>query len=101
MLKTHFFLKRKGKLENSIGKTVFKTRQHWLNIYESKTLKIHSDFESKDYTIGWNDISGYRAGCASKFHPYDHKNKKAYNHIVIPQLIMDSHIFDYRNNIMK
>ena len=95
------FKKEKENLEKKIGIPITKVRQHWLSFYENKTFKIHSDNISKDYTIGWNDISGYRAGCASQFRPYDHENMKAFKHIIIPQLIMDSHIFDYGNDIIE
>lgn len=98
---SNLFIKEKKNLEKNIGQSITKVRQHWLSFYENKTSKIHSENISIDYTIGWNDVSGYRSGCASSHHPYDHKNKKAYEHIVIPQLIMDSHIFDYGSNMTK
>jgi hypothetical protein len=73
-----------------------KGRQHWLNFSESKTSKIHSKSIARDYTIGWNDQVGFRAGIASPFVPFDHENNQPFNHLVIPQVIMDSHIFDYK-----
>jgi hypothetical protein len=38
---------------------------------------------------------GYRAGCVSKFRPYDHETERAFSYFEIPQVIMDSNIYDY------
>ncbi len=87
--------KEKETLENELGFEIGSTRQHWLNYEESSTPFFHEELGFNDYTIGWNDIPGYRAGIASRFHPYDHINERAFEHWQVPQLIMDSHIYDY------
>jgi peptidoglycan/xylan/chitin deacetylase (PgdA/CDA1 family) len=82
-------------LENSLGIKVSKTRQHWLNYDEDVTPYAHERLFAFDSTIGWNDRMGFRAGVASLYNPYDHKNKKNFSYKVIPQIIMDSHLYDY------
>jgi hypothetical protein len=72
-------------------------RQHWLNYYESITPYSHENLFQTDATIGWNDIMGFRAGIASQYRPYDHLNQRAFNYYCIPQVLMDSQFFDYKN----
>lgn len=89
-------LKReKDILEQLLGIKVIKTRQHWLNYYESMTPKFHERLFMYDSTLGWNDRIGFRSGCASLYSPYDFENEKVYMYQVIPQIVMDSNVYDY------
>ncbi|TAN42061.1 MAG: hypothetical protein EPN22_13480 [Nitrospirae bacterium] len=93
------FIKEKEALENAIAHKVSKTRQHWLNYYESKTPYIHERAGiEEDSTIGFNDISGFRSGVASMYYPYDHGRQRPFSFKVIPLVVMDSHLYDYSNN---
>jgi len=85
----------KEMLEKAIGTSVTRTRQHWLNYQESITPHAHSELFELDSTLAWNDRMGYRAGCVSKFRPYDHETERAFSYFEIPQVIMDSNIYDY------
>ena len=85
-------------LEQTLGIKITKTRQHWLNYFESITPRSHSKLFEYDSTLGWNDRIGFRSGCASLYNPYDFENEKAYSYQVIPQIIMDSNVYDYSNN---
>jgi hypothetical protein len=87
--------KEKNILEESLGMPITKTRQHWLSYKEGVTPSIHSKLFNEDATVGWNDQMGFRAGIASPYYPYDHLSKKAFNHLIMPQALMDSHIYDY------
>jgi len=87
--------KEKEKLEDSLTIPILKTRQHWLRFFEQETPFIHEQLFEEDSTIGWNNRIGFRAGIASKFRPYNHSEQRAFNYFVIPQIIMDSNIFDY------
>lgn len=87
--------KEKDQLENAINISVSKNRQHWLCYDELKTPFYHEKLFETDSTIGWNDQIGFRAGIASKYRPYNHLKKKPFNHFVVPQVIMDSNIYDY------
>lgn len=87
--------REKEVLECALGLAVNKTRQHWLNYFENRTPYIHEKLFKEDSTIGWNNIMGFRAGVASRYRPFDHKNNRAFDYYIIPQIIMDSHLFDY------
>jgi len=98
---TNYTLLKKEKmiLENILNIPITKTRQHWLNYSETITPNNHSKLFQYDSTLGWNDIIGFRNGCASCFKPYNFETQKAFAHTEIPQIIMDSNVFDYNNNI--
>jgi hypothetical protein len=89
-------------LEKAIGFPVTKTRQHWLNYREATTPYFHNSLFRFDSTLGWNDAIGFRSGSASAYRPYDHINDKPFSFFEVPQIIMDSHIFDYSaGNVFK
>ncbi len=90
--------KEKDILEDAVGQEVSKTRQHWLRYREGVTPHIHEKLFEFDSTLGWNDRIGFRSGCCSIFRPFDHENQKPFDHLEIPQVIMDSNIYDYGND---
>ncbi len=85
----------KDTLEKIIGRPVKRTRQHWLNYSEFITPGLHDKNFEVDSTLGWNDSMGFRSGCASKHRPWDHKNNRPFSYYIVPQVLMDSTIFDY------
>ena len=85
----------KESLQTAVGFNIEKTRQHWLNFTEEITPQSHSQLFKEDSTLAWNDTLGFRAGTISKFTPYDHKNDKPFDYEEIPQVIMDSNLYDY------
>jgi len=85
-------------LEQTLGIKITKTRQHWLNYFETITPSFHENLFKFDSTLAWNDKIGFRSGCANLYKPYDFKNDKAYDHQVIPQIIMDSNVYDYTDD---
>ena len=85
--------KEKEVLEGVLQHPVSKIRQHWLRFNEKTTPYIHNELFQYDSTLGWNDRVGFRNGCASLFHPYDHHNDKAFDYWEIPQIIMDFNIY--------
>lgn len=87
--------KEKETLEKALGLPITLTRQHWLRYDEGITPQVHEELFKEDATLGWNDRMGYRASCASQYHPYDHKNEQAFTHLETPTIIMDSNIYDY------
>lgn len=89
------FEMEKINLEKSIGTEIKCGRQHWLRYNEILTPPIHDRFLEFDSTIGWNDQMGFRSGILSAYRPYDHINNQPFGYFIIPQIIMDSHIFDY------
>ena len=85
-------------LENILGCKVTKTRQHWLNYFENVTPFNHNRLFQTDSTLGWNDRMGFRSGIASAYRPYNFKEKKAFNYTIIPQVIMDSNVYEYSSD---
>ena len=82
-------------LENAIGRPVTKIRQHWLR-FSQETLRIQEEAGlEEDSTIGFNDQSGFRAGIASAYHPYDFERQRAFAVREVPLFLMDSTLFDY------
>lgn len=91
-------LKEKELLEEILGVNVTKIRQHWLKYEEKITPYLHNLHFKYDSSLGWNDRMGFRSGCASRYRPFDHEAKRPFNFMATPQVIMDSHIFDYGQN---
>ncbi|MCK4822475.1 hypothetical protein KA005_42315 [bacterium] len=85
----------KATLENAVGTEVQKVRQHWLRYEEITTPQIHNKLFKYDSTLGWNDRMGFRSGIAGRSRPYDHKNKRPFDYMITPQVIMDANIYDY------
>ena len=88
----------KQRLEEALDLDISKSRQHWLNFDETITPMAHEELFEYDSTIGWNDSLGFRSGCASLYRPYNHTDKRPFNYYVIPQVIMDSTLYDYAGN---
>ena len=82
-------------LEKAIGTKVTKTRQHWLRYEERSTPFIHEQLFEQDSSIAWNNKIGFRAGIANKYRPYNHKEDRPFRHFIVPQIVMDSNIYDY------
>lgn len=85
----------KAVLEDVLGREVSKTRQHWLRYVEGVTPRLHERLFSHDSTLGWNDAMGFRCGTAAAHHPWDHDAGRALAHRIVPQVVMDSNIYDY------
>lgn len=87
--------REKNRLEEILGYQVTKVRQHWLRYEERITPFLHDNLFDLDSTLGWNDRMGFRSGCASRYRPYDHEHQAPFGYQVTPQIVMDSHVFDY------
>lgn len=86
-------LREKAVLENAMCRPVTKSRQHWLNFRESATpFILASAGIMEDSTLGFNDLPGFRAGVASRYQPYDHRNQRPFSFTEIPLVLMDSHL---------
>ncbi len=85
-------------LQDVLGFEITRTRQHWLNYIEAITPYSHEKLFRIDSTLGWNDICGFRSGTACRYRPYDHVNNRVFSYEILPQIIMDSNIFDYSKN---
>ncbi|MBI4639154.1 MAG: hypothetical protein HY731_00565 [Candidatus Tectomicrobia bacterium] len=87
--------KEKEIVEEMTGVAITKVRQHWLCYEERTTPFLHEKLFEYDSTLGWNDRMGFRAGCASRYRPYDHLHQRAFNFFETPQVVMDANIYDY------
>lgn len=85
----------KQNLEKHLGCKVEKVRQHWLRYDENTTPYAHERLGLDDSTLGWNDLPGFRSGCASRYRPYDHLKQRPMEIFETPMVVMDSQFFDY------
>lgn len=77
-------------LEQILQKKVFKSRQHYLKLSLPYTYQqlIKSGI-NEDYSMGYADVHGYRAGTAGSFLWYDLTQEKVTNLRIFPFQIMD------------
>lgn len=85
-------------LEDIAESRITRVRQHWLKYQEQVTTRIHQEIGfKKDSTLGFNDEIGFRAGVASVYNPYDHRNQKEFGITEVPLVVMDFSLYDYSN----
>lgn len=67
-----------NRLENILGRKVTQTRQHYLKLNFPETYRNLINYGlSEDYTMGYADEVGFRAGTCTPFHWFDlNKNQK-------------------------
>lgn len=84
------------RLQKIIKKHVRISRQHYLMLSFPKTYRtlIEQEIE-EDYSMGYADITGFRAGTARKFHWFDLSENKKTSLIVRPFLYMDGSLNEY------
>ena len=94
--KPWLFETEKGRLENIIGKSVTKSRQHFLKLRMPQTYQqlIKSGI-SEDYTMGFASLAGFRAGTCTAFHFFDLSRNQRTELIIHPFQIMDVTLKNY------
>lgn len=82
--------KQRKKLQSITGKTIDGSRQHFLRVTFPETYRalIESGIQ-EDYSMGYAEMIGYRAGTSIPFKWYDLLEDKATNLKVVPFQIMD------------
>lgn len=96
--KSKEILREKIALENSLSINVFSVRQHWLKFCWEKTWDAqYKAGLVKDFTVMFNDRSGFRNSSALNFSSF-YSNKK---HHSLSTSFMDSHDFKNINHILK
>ena len=80
----------KQRLEEIIGKSISKSRQHYLRLKFPKTYTrlIKAGIE-EDYTLGYSAQPGFRGGICTPYCFYDLKHESVTNLKIIPFSIMD------------
>jgi len=81
----------KNNLESALEQPVFKTRQHYIKLYFPKTYQnlVKLGF-NEDYSMGYAQSSGFRAGTCTPFHFYDLTRDKESTILIIPFQAMDA-----------
>ncbi len=83
--------KEKKRLVDCTGCSIRGIRQHYLRFDVERTWAIHDDLSFEyDTTLGYSERSGFRAGTAHPFNPYDAKNHREYELVELPMAIMES-----------
>ncbi|QIA06904.1 polysaccharide deacetylase family protein [Draconibacterium halophilum] len=80
----------KQRLEEITGKTIHKSRQHYLRLRFPKTYTrlIKAGIE-EDYTLGYSAQPGFRGGICTPYFFYNLKNESVTNLKIIPFNLMD------------
>lgn len=88
--------KEKEKLSIIINKPITKSRQHFLklNLPETYNQLINAGI-TEDYTMGYADQMGFRAGTAHSFNWYNLTRESATDLIIWPFVAMDVAMRDY------
>ena len=90
--------KEKEILEEIIGKEVDSSRQHYLRLKFPSTYRSLIKAGIKyDFTMGFADNSGFRAGTSRPFRFFDIEYNKATGLIVKPFQVMDTGLRDYES----
>ena len=77
---------------------IINCRQHWLRFSWNETWKNQEKAGiTNDFTLMFNDRSGFRNSAAIKWNPWNHKMNRAYSINATNTLMMDSHLYDYNH----
>jgi len=86
----------KQRLETILGKHVPASRQHFLRMKLPQTYQqLILAGITNDYTMGWHDIIGFRAGTAHTFNWYDIENETETSLQITPFVAMDVTLKNY------
>ena len=85
-------------VEKASNTSVKECRQHWLRFSWEHTWLAQKEAGMKcDRTLMFNDRPGFRNSSALTYHPWNPKSQKSYDIIVQPTILMDSHLYDYKD----
>lgn len=86
----------KERLEVIVGKRIRKSRQHYLKLEFPKTyIKLIEAGITEDYSMGFPDAAGFRAGTCHPFYFYDLKNEAITNLRIFPITCMEVTFINY------
>jgi hypothetical protein len=87
-----------GRLSSLLKKRVEKSRQHYLKILLPDYYRMLIEVGIKeDYTMGYADKPGFRAGTSNKFYFFDLKKNRATKLMINPFVVMDRTLKSYEN----
>jgi len=85
------------RLRSILGKDIFFSRFHYLRLFMPRSYNnIRLAGITEDYSMGYADEPGFRAGIARPFFFYDLKVESLTNLRIIPFQVMDSTLYDYK-----
>jgi hypothetical protein len=88
--------KEKGRLEEITGNEIVRSRQHYLKIRFPETYKrLISQNITDDYTMGYSDNVGFRAGTSLTFPWFDLVKNEETNLTIHPFVVMDTTLNKY------
>ena len=83
--------REKIELENILGVSISGHRQHYLNFHPATFFsELSKAGLAYDMSVGYNDMSGPRAGTLFPFRPYDMEGAKPFSLWEIPFILMDT-----------
>ncbi len=96
--KPWMFETEKERLENIVGHTVTKSRQHFLKLKFPKTYQtaIKAGI-TDDFTMGFANMAGFRAGTCTSFPFFDLEKNEQTQLMIHPFQVMDVTLKDYMN----
>jgi hypothetical protein len=85
------------RLQSIMGKEISISRFHYLRLYMPRSFNnvIRAGI-SEDYSMGYPDQPGFRAGIARPYFFYDVSDDKPTNLKIIPFQVMDGTLYDYK-----
>ncbi len=88
--------KELGILKEISQKNIFSSRQHFLILEFPKTYQgLIREGIKEDFSMGYSEITGFRAGTANSFLFYDLENEKQTDLRIHPFVVMDRTLKDY------
>lgn len=94
--KPWLFETEKVRLEGIIGKSVTKSRQHFLKLRMPQTYhQLLKSGISDDYTMGFASLAGFRAGTCTPFYFFDLSRNKCTGLLIHPFQVMDVTLKNY------
>ena len=91
-----FLLNEKDRIESIVNHTVEHSRQHFLKVNIPFTYQIlHSMGFKKDYTMGYAEAIGFRAGTARPFRWFDLSKNEMTSFVIQPFAYMDGTLNEY------
>ncbi len=89
-------IRERKRLEEITEKKITKSRQHYLNLKFPKTYQnLIKAGITEDYTMGFADQIGFRAGTCTPFYFYDLENETKTALLVVPFQVMDGTLLHY------
>ena len=85
------------RLKTILGKEIILSRFHYIRLFMPQSYRdIHNAGIAEDYSMGYPDEPGFRAGIARPYYFYDVVEEKQTSLKIIPFQVMDETFFNYK-----